>query len=84
MSFLLLSLIFVQHFVSTNATTVHHEKETSTYYCSRACNGVARGFLSSCGGGKHRLESSTIKDWNLSPHILVKQVIIQGQTERLL
>lgn len=70
-----LSLIFVQYFVSTNANTVHHDKKKGMYCCSQACNGVAQGLLSWCGGGRYRFESSMIKEWNLSPRV------IQGHTD---
>lgn len=79
---LLLSPSFVQYFAGTNATTVHHEKEKTRYYCNQAWNGVAQGLLLWCGGGRYRLESSMINEWNLSPHILAKWIIIQGHTER--
>jgi len=51
------------------------------YYCSQPCNSVAWGPLW-CGGGRHRLESSTIKEWNVSPHIPAKWIINQGHTQR--
>lgn len=74
---LLLSLIFIQNFVSTKSITVYHDKKKSTYYRNH-CSGVTQGLLLSCAGGKYRFESFRIEEWNLSPLILTKWKITQG------
>lgn len=66
--------------MNTSTTTLHHDKKQSTYYSSQARNAVAQRLLW-CGGGRYRLESSTVKEWNLNPHIMAKRTVIQGHND---